>query len=218
MDTNKIIDDLLRRYPALAVCRGEVEKACEAIIHSYEEGGKVLTCGNGGSAADADHIVGELMKSFEGRRPLDESLWRDLTEVDPSRGAFLAEKLQTGLPAISLNAHTALITAVANDIDPSLVFAQQVTAYGREEDVLIALTTSGNSRNVVDAAITAKAMGMTVIAMTGEGGGRLKEFADILIAVPARRTAEVQEYHLPVYHAICKAVEEAFFGTANDER
>jgi D-sedoheptulose 7-phosphate isomerase len=218
MDTNKIIDDLQRRHPALEVCRGAVESACEAVVNSYEEGGKVLTCGNGGSAADADHIVGELMKSFEGRRPLDESLWRDLTEVDPSRGAYLAEKLQTGLPAISLNAHTALITAVANDIDPALIFAQQVAAYGREEDILIALTTSGNSRNVVDAAITAKAMGMTVIGMTGEGGGKLKEFADILIAVPARRTAEVQEYHLPVYHAICKAVEETFFGTTNDER
>ncbi len=218
MDTNKIIDDLQRRHPALEVCRGAVELACEAVVNSYEEGGKVLTCGNGGSAADADHIVGELMKSFEGRRPLDESLWRDLTEVDPSRGAYLAEKLQTGLPAISLNAHTALITAVANDIDPALIFAQQVAAYGREEDILIALTTSGNSRNVVDAAITAKAMGMTVIGMTGEGGGKLKEFADILIAVPARRTAEVQEYHLPVYHAICKAVEETFFGTTNDER
>jgi len=212
-----IIEDLLRRHPALEVCRGDIVAACEAVINSYEEGGKVLTCGNGGSAADADHIVGELMKSFEGRRPVDESLWRDLVEVDPSRGAYLAEKLQTGLPAISLNAHTALITAVANDIDAALIFAQQVAAYGREEDILIALTTSGNSRNVVDAAITAKAMGMTVVGMTGEGGGKLKEFSDILIAVPARRTAEVQEYHLPVYHAICKAVEEAFFGTMNDE-
>jgi len=195
----------------------DIVAACEAVITGYEEGGKVLTCGNGGSAADADHIVGELMNSFEGRRPVDESLWRDLVEVDPSRGAYLAEKLQTGLPAISLNAHTALITAVANDIDAALIFAQQVAAYGREEDILIALTTSGNSRNVVDAAITAKAMGMTVVGMTGEGGGKLKEFSDILIAVPARRTAEVQEYHLPVYHAICKAVEEAFFGTMNDE-
>ncbi len=212
-----IIEDLLRRHPALEVCRGDIVAACGAVINSYEEGGKVLTCGNGGSAADADHIVGELMKSFEGRRPVDESLWRDLVEVDPSRGAYLAEKLQTGLPAISLNAHTALITAVANDIDAALIFAQQVAAYGREEDILIALTTSGNSRNVVDAAITAKAMGMTVVGMTGEGGGRLREFADILIAVPARRTAEVQEYHLPVYHAMCKAVEEAFFGTMNDE-
>ena len=218
MNTNKIIDDLLRRYPALETCREAVGEACDAVIAGYEEGGKVLTCGNGGSAADADHIVGELMKSFEGRRPLDDSLWRDLLEVDPSRGAYLAEKLQTGLPAISLNAHTALITAVANDIDPALIFAQQVVAYGREEDILIALTTSGNSRNVVDAAIAAKALGMTVIAMTGEGSGKLKEFADIFIAVPARRTAEVQEYHLPVYHAICKAVEEAFFGTTKDNR
>jgi hypothetical protein len=144
--------------------------------------------------------------------PLDEELRKDLTEADPSRGAFLAEKLQTGLPAISLNAHTALITAVANDMDASLVFAQQVASYGIGEDVLIALSTSGNSRNVVDAAVTAKAMGMTVIGMTGEGGGRLKEFCDICIRVPATRTAEVQEYHLPVYHTICRVVEEAFFG------
>ncbi len=214
--TNTIIQNLILRHPALEACRTDIAAACESVIGSYETGGKVLTCGNGGSAADADHIVGELMKSFEGRRPLDESLWRDLVEVDPSRGAYLAERLQTGLPAISLNAHTALITAVANDIDPSLIFAQQVAAYGREEDVLIALSTSGNSKNVLDAAITAKAMGMSVIGMTGEDGGKLKEFCDIAIRVPAQRTAEVQEYHLPVYHAICKAVEEAFFG--NDER
>ena len=212
MDTNQIIDDLMRRYPALEACREEITRAALALIRCYEEGGKVMTCGNGGSAADADHIVGELMKSFEGHRPLDDEMRQQLGEVDPVRGAYLADHLQIGLPAISLNAHTSLISAVANDIDPALIFAQQVVAYGIEEDVLIALSTSGNSSNVVDAAIAARAMGMTVIGFTGEGGGRLAEHCDICIRVPASRTAEVQEYHLPVYHTLCKVVEEAFFG------
>ncbi len=216
METNRIIDELMRRYPALEPCRGDIVQACLAVVNAYERGGKVLACGNGGSAADAGHIVGELMKSFEGRRPLDDEMKQQLGEVDPVRGAYLADRLQMGLPAISLNAHTALITAVANDIDPSLIFAQQVISYGIEEDVLIALSTSGNSANVVDAAIAAKAMGMTVIAMTGEGGGRLAEYCDICIRVPATRTAEVQEYHLPVYHTICKVVEEAFFGEVDE--
>ena len=208
----KILDQLFLRYPPLEVCRPEVEAACEAVINSYRHGGKVLVCGNGGSAADADHIVGELMKSFEGKRPLDDKIKRRLEKTEPQRGHYIAGKLQQGLPAISLNAHTALITATANDLDPALIFAQQVAGYGRAGDVMIAISTSGNSQNVTDAAITAKAMGLTVIGMTGEGGGKLKETCDIIIRVPASRTAEVQEYHLPVYHTLCRVVEEEVFG------
>ncbi len=208
----KILDQLFLRYPPLEFCRPEVEAACEAVINSYRHGGKVLVCGNGGSAADADHIVGELMKSFEGKRPLDDKIKRRLEKTEPQRGHYIAGKLQQGLPAISLNAHTALITATANDLDPALIFAQQVAGYGRAGDVMIAISTSGNSQNVTDAAITAKAMGLTVIGMTGEGGGKLKETCDIIIRVPASRTAEVQEYHLPVYHTLCRVVEEELFG------
>ena len=213
----KIIDDLIQRYPALSVCRKEVEAACAVMIETYRNGGKVLACGNGGSAADAGHIVGELMKGFEKKRELEDTLKKNLEEVGGERGRYLADILQKALPAISLNTHEALISAVANDMDADLVFAQQVAGYGNKGDVLFAITTSGNSRNVIDAAITARAMGLTVIGLTGESGGRLKAYCDITICVPAQRTAEVQEYHLPVYHTLCRVVEEEMFGTMNDE-
>ncbi len=206
------IHQLLLRYPGLSACKEDVEAACRAIVNCYERGGKVLACGNGGSAADAGHIVGELMKSFEKKRVLNAGTREALVSMDPERGSYLAEKLQEGLPAISLNAHGALISAVANDMDASLVFAQQVAGYGKNGDVLIAITTSGNSQNVMDAAITAKALGITVIGLTGKTGGKLKRYCDITIRVPATRTAEVQEYHLPVYHAICRVTEEMLFG------
>lgn len=207
----KSLNQLFLRYSALESCRVDIEAACQAVIHSYKQDGKLLVCGNGGSAADADHIVGELMKSFEKKRPLDKKIQKTLTAEDPERGTYIAGKLQQGLPAISLNAQAALLSAVANDIDASLVYAQQVAGYGKTGDVLVAISTSGNSRNVLDAAITAKAMGLTVIGLTGQIGGKLKQYCDVTICVPATRTAEVQEYHLPVYHAICLVVEEEFF-------
>lgn len=207
-----ILDELLKRYPQLQVVCSEISKAGDALIRCYEQGGKVLVCGNGGSCSDSDHIVSELMKGFEHKRPVTEELKAHLKEIDGDRGAYLAEKLQHGLPAISLSAHSALITAVANDTDANLIFAQQVVGYGNIGDVLLAISSSGNSQNVIDALITAKAKGLTVIGLTGETGGEMNHFCDILINVPGTRTAFVQELHLPVYHTLCLMVENHFFG------
>jgi D-sedoheptulose 7-phosphate isomerase len=172
----------------------------------------VLVCGNGGSCSDADHIVGELMKSFEGYRPLAKSLQEKLTELSPDRGKMLAEKLQQGLPAISLTVHQSLITAIANDISGDVIYAQQVIGWGNPGDILIGLSTSGNSQNVIDALIVAKSKALTTIGFTDESGGKMKDWCDILLNVPERRTAYVQELHLPVYHAICMMVEKEMFG------
>ncbi|MCK4919808.1 MAG: SIS domain-containing protein [Bacteroidales bacterium] len=211
MDKKNILNELINRYPALEICRKDIEKACEAIIDCYSNDSKLLLCGNGGSGSDADHIVGELMKSFEKKRPIDKNFENCLKSVSHERGGYIAENLQNALPAISLNAHNALISAISNDVDASLVFAQQVEGYGKKGDILIAISTSGNSQNIVDAAITAKAKGITVIGLTGKHGGEVKQYCDIAICVPARNTAEVQEFHLPVYHTICKVVENKFF-------
>ena len=204
---------IIRRYPALSCCEKEIWEASMASIDCYENSRKILVCGNGGSCADADHIVGELMKSFEKRRPVEKDLEDGLKSVSNERGEYIAKNLQSALPAISLNAHSSLISAISNDIDPNLIFAQQVAGYGREGDLLIAISTSGNSQNIVDAVITAKAKGLTVIGLTGQSGGEMKQYCDIPICVPAVNTAEVQELHLPVYHTICKAVENRFFNT-----
>jgi D-sedoheptulose 7-phosphate isomerase len=155
MDKEKSLDRLCERYPALTGVKDSVSKAAGMIIDCYSKGGKLLICGNGGSSADADHLAGELMKSFESGRPLDESFKSRLCEISGTRGKYLAEKLEHALPAISLSSHTALTTAISIDIDPSLIFAQQVMGYGNEEDVLIAISTSGNSANIVDPCITA---------------------------------------------------------------
>ena len=160
-------------------------------------------CGNGGSASDAEHIVGELMKGFYRQR----SLSREEKEIFGELG----DNLQEALPAISLTGHPALSTAFMNDVDPEMVFAQQVYGYGRKGDVLMALTTSGNSRNVLNAARVARAKGMKVVGLTGRDGGSLKELCDVCIIVPGQATADIQEYHLPVYHTICAMLEESFF-------
>ena len=212
MENKQILDELTRRYPSLAGLAGSIERAAGCLTECYGTGHKVLICGNGGSSSDSDHIAGELLKGFENKRPIDTDLKRKLLSLSQERGSLLSEKLQAGLPAISLSAHSGLITAVANDTDPGLIYAQQVTGLGVEGDVLIGLSTSGNARNVIDAALVAKAMGLTVIAMTGATGGTLKDFADILINVPETRTAWVQELHLPVYHVICLMVENSLFG------
>ncbi len=207
-----ILDDLLKRYPLLDTVKNEILNAGQCLIDCYDNKGKVLVCGNGGSSSDSDHIVGELMKGFEHKRPVAESLKAQLTEFGGERGSYLAEKLQQALPAISLTAHNALITAVANDTDANLIFAQQVVGYGNVGDVLIAISSSGNSQNVLDAILTAKAKGLSVIGLTGETGGKMKSMCDILINVPGKRTASVQEFHLPVYHALCVMIETHFFG------
>ena len=212
MENIFFLTELITRYPQLVSVTEEIRKAAESLITCYEQGGKALICGNGGSCSDSDHIVGELMKGFENKRRIGEALKKQLMDTAGERGAYLAEKLQHALPAISLTAHTALITAVANDTDADLIFAQQVVGYGNVGDVMIGISSSGNSQNVIDALITAKAKGMTVIGLTGETGGKMSSFCDILINVPGRRTAFVQELHLPVYHVLCLMVENHFFG------
>ncbi|HEX2970361.1 MAG TPA: SIS domain-containing protein [Bacteroidales bacterium] len=202
---------LLQKHPELSVIETEIARAADCLIKCFNAGGKLLICGNGGSCADSDHITGELMKGFEHKRPVDDEFKRKLVAKDNERGQYIAGKLQQGFPVISLSAHTALITAVANDIDPDLIFAQQVASYGRKGDVLLAISTSGNSKNIVDAVITALAKEMTVIGMTGETGGRMKSLCDILLNVPATRTANIQELHLPMYHSICRIIENYFF-------
>lgn len=212
METKALIDQLCERYPSLTTVKPAIEDACNQLIACYEQGGKILVCGNGGSCSDSDHIVGELMKSFELKRPVKSDIQEKLALLDPDRGSYLASHLQQGLPAISLTAHTALITAVANDIHADIIFAQQVIGYGRPNDVLIGISSSGNSQNVVDACLVARAMNLKVIGLTGETGGKMKGLCDILINVPGRHTAFVQELHLPVYHLLCLAIEHHFFG------
>jgi len=207
-----LLNQLCERYPELSGVRDSIAQAAGIIIKSYTAGGKLLICGNGGSSADSQHLVGELMKSYECERPLDMSFKKRLAEISASRGKYLAEKLEHGLPAISLTAHTALTSAISNDKDANLVFAQQVIGYGMENDVLIGISTSGNSQNIVDACITARAMNINVIGITGKTGGKMKQHCDILINVPEDITANVQELQLPVMHILCRIVENHFYG------
>ena len=211
MENNPILLELMERHPRLLPLRDEIAKAAELLVLCFRNGGKLLVCGNGGSSSDSDHIAGEMMKGFVHSRRINEKLRNALVASGGERGAYLSEKLQQGLPSISLSAHTALITAIANDTDADLIFAQQVISYGKPGDVLMALSTSGNSRNVIDAIITAKATDMIVIGLTGESGGKMSQLCDILIAVPSEGTAFIQELHLPVYHAICRIVESEIF-------
>lgn len=212
MEHNSFLEELIRRYPQLLPVQLEIKKAAEYLITCYRQGGKVLVCGNGGSCSDSDHIVGELMKGFEHKRPVGDKLRKELLALDTERGKYLSEHLQQGLPAISLAAHNALITAVANDTDANLIFAQQIVGYGNAGDILVAISSSGNSRNILDAALTARAKGMSVVGLTGESGGKLKPLCDILINVAGKSTAHVQELHLPVYHTLCQMVEKSIFG------
>lgn len=207
-----LLQTLTDRYPVLLPCREDIAACAERIGDTFARGGKLLIAGNGGSAADAEHIVGELMKSFVLPRPLDAALTERMRAIDPQRGDVLAKNLQQGLPAIALDGHPALSTAFQNDCQPQLVFAQQVMGYGREGDALLAISTSGNSENVLYAAIAAKARGMVVIGLTGERESRLSALSDVCIRVPATETYQVQELHLPVYHALCMIWEKRFFG------
>lgn len=206
------LERLLQRYPALDACREEIQKAYEILKETYERKGMLLVCGNGGSGADSEHIVGELMKEFAIKRPLPEEMKQKLREVSPEYGELLGRHLQGSLPAIPLTGNIALSTAFANDAVPELVFAQQVYGYGDENSALLGISTSGNSKNVIYAIETARVKGMAVIGLTGEGGGKMKELCDVCICVPAASTPDIQELHLPVYHALCRMIEEAFFG------
>lgn len=208
---NHILEDLILRYPVLTQNKAGIADAVETIVAAVNAGGKLLTAGNGGSAMDAEHIVGELMKSFVKKRSLADSFQNQLVKVDEVYGEELASSLQGVVPAISLVSHPALSTAFSNDVNPLLGFAQQLYGFGSSKDVFLALSTSGNSKNILYAAVVAKAKGMKVIAMTGKTGGKLAGYADVLINVPDTEPYKVQELHLPIYHALCLMLEENYF-------
>ncbi len=205
------LDILMERYPALLPVRGEIEKAYGLIKESYDQGGKLLIAGNGGSCADSQHIVGELMKGFCKKRPVPEDFARALLSADPERGGLIAGKLQGALPAMALTDHQALNTAFANDVDGDFCFAQQVYGYGDPGDVLLAISTSGNSKNLMYAAAVAKAKGMKLIVLTGKDGGLLAKTADCALIAPSQETYMIQELHLPIYHTLCLMLEETYF-------
>lgn len=211
MTVLQILEQLMERYPILLPCKKDILSAYEIMRDSYYNKGKLLIAGNGGSAADSEHIVGELMKGFVKKRSLSVSDKKKLLDIDCDYGKSLSDSLQGALPAIALTGHTALSTAYLNDVDGTLGFAQQVYGYGTEKDVFLGITTSGNSLNVINAAIVAKAKGLKVIALTGKDGGKIKKYADICIIVPEKETFKIQELHLPVYHSLCLMLEEEFF-------
>ncbi len=207
----KHIDELCARYPVLAVCKNDIEKAAKILIESFESGRKLLVAGNGGSCADSDHISGELLKSFVKKRRPSAELIDSIRKINPETGDYLSDKLQGSLPVIALTNNTALMTASLNDVDGNIMFAQQVNGYGKKGDVFLGISTSGNSMDIVYPAVVAKAKGLKTIALTGKDGGKLKGIADICIVVPENETFKIQELHLPVYHALCLEVEEYFW-------
>ena len=209
-NTYAILMELTERYPALEVVKEDVLSAFELIKTAYEKDCRVYVCGNGGSASDSEHIVGELMKCFKKPRPIDKALAEKLSQ-EGELGLQLLEDLEGGLPAISLCGHPALTFAYLNDTNPMLTFAQQLSVLGRGGDVLLTLSTSGNSKNCVYATVVAKALQMKTVFLGGGTGGKLKELADVSVIVPAKETFKVQEYHLPIYHCLCAMLEEEFF-------
>ncbi len=210
--TKHVIGNLIERYPALDVCKEDIQDAIALLISCYQSKKKVLVVGNGGSAADAQHIVGELMKSFVLPRKLSATKQQSIRENFPESSQYLIDNLQDVLPAVSLLGETALTSAYANDKAPDLVFAQQVLGLGNEGDILIAISTSGTSRNVLYACEVAKIQSMQIIGLTGHSGGTMKEICDVTICAPSDMTYQIQEHHLPIYHTICLALEEEFFG------
>jgi D-sedoheptulose 7-phosphate isomerase len=211
MKTRKILEELVGRYPLLESVQEDIWRAYEVMADSYANGGKLLVAGNGGSAADAEHIVGELMKGFVKPRKLNDEIVDKLKKVDEKMGEVLGEMLQGTLPAIALVDHVALSTAYLNDQDPLLGFAQQLNGYGVAGDVFLGISTSGNSQNILYACTVAKAKNMPIIGLAGRDGGKLKEMSDVAIVVPENETYKIQELHLPIYHALCLMLEERFF-------
>lgn len=206
-----ILEQFIASYHELAVCKDSIEKAFMLLKDSFSQGGKVLVCGNGGSAADSDHIVGELMKGFLLKRPVSNLDREKLKNLYPEDGDYLSDYLQGALPAISLTNQSALMTAFANDVAADMQFAQQVYGYGRKGDVLIGISTSGNASNVINAAKVAKAFGVNTIGLTGKDGGRMNSLCDVMIKAPQIETYKIQEYHLPIYHSLCAMIELEFF-------
>lgn len=210
--TRLICGDLVKRMPELLPLEQDILTAVTQICDCFANGGKLLVCGNGGSAADSEHIVGELMKGFLLRRPLSAEMQEKLERLYPEDAPAMTDALQQGLPAISLISQTALMTAFGNDVSAQMGMAQQVLGYGRTKDILLTISTSGNSANVLYAAKMAQVLGVGVIGLTGESGGKLKELCDICLCAPSPVTFRIQEYHLPIYHCICACVENEMFG------
>ncbi len=209
----KHVDLLLCRYPQLVECQNSIQGGYEIMEHAFSEDHKLLVAGNGGSAADSEHIAGELMKHFRIPRPIQRSLAEKLISIDGKRGPKLVQNLERSLMAIPLVAHEALTTAYINDVDGYGVFAQQLLGFGRQGDVFLGISTSGNSQNIMNAAVVARALGIKVIGLTGQNGGELGEFADVAVKVPETETYMIQELHLPIYHCWCMMLEDRFFGT-----
>ena len=208
--TRQILTEMLERYPALKNCEKDILSVYETLYACFSNGHRLYLCGNGGSAADCEHIAGELLKSFKKCRPIV-GAYAEALKMQGERGQVLVEQLESGLPAVSLCGHIAFSTALQNDRDPMFVFAQQVNAWGQEGDVLLTISTSGNSKNCLYAATVAKAKKMNVTALLGGSGGVLKTVADSAVVVPEKETYKVQELHLPVYHCLCAMLEEEFF-------
>lgn len=209
---NNHIEVLIERYPQLLECRESIQAAYDILKEAYTKDRKLLVCGNGGSASDSEHIVGELMKEFKLKREVYHDQAEAMQRIDPELGTILAKHLQGALPAIALTGHSSLTTAFMNDSNPELIFAQQVNGYGKAGDVFLGISTSGNSRNILFAAVTAKSKGMKVIGLTGQKPNRLAQLADVCIQVTETETYKIQELHLPVYHCLCMMLEEHFFG------
>ncbi|MDR0441860.1 MAG: SIS domain-containing protein [Treponema sp.] len=205
------LQQLIKRYPQLEPVRNDINTAFDIISESFAKGGKLLIAGNGGSAADAEHIVGELMKNFAKKRSLPDMFVLNIKKIDEEISNYLVPRLQPGLPAIALSGHASLNTACINDIDGNITFAQQVYGYGKEDDVFLGISTSGNAKNVLYAAATAKAKKIKVIALTGADGGKLKSLADVCVIAPETETYKIQELHLPIYHCLCLMLEDHFF-------
>lgn len=208
----KHIDLLIDRYPVLEICKEDIISGYELLEECYTNGGKLLIAGNGGSAADAEHIAGELMKRFKTPRPIPNELKEKLIKIDPVRGENLSKNLERPLIAIPLVAHEALTTAYINDVDGLGVFAQQLYGFGKKNDVFLGISTSGNSQNVMSATVVARALGIKVLGLTGELGGELNMVSNVCVKVPETETYRIQELHLPVYHCWCLMLEDHFFG------
>jgi len=209
-EARPLLNELLTRYPTLVDCGEDIEKVRNVLQETFETGHKLLLCGNGGSAADCEHIAGELLKGFERKRPLGAELRDKLARQAPD-GALLSERLQGGLPVLSLVGHLSFSTAFANDVEPNLVFAQLVAAVGKPGDALLAISTSGNARNVLLAVQTARACELAVVGLIGRDGGQLAKSCDTCVVVPGERTPDIRELHVPVYHYLCRSLEEHFF-------
>ncbi len=206
------MENLMRRYPSLISCKEDIIGVTNTLIQAYENGAKLLLCGNGGSCADCEHIVGELMKGFLLKRPISVAQKQEMRENNPNITDDVLSKLQLAVPAIALPSFAGLNSAFCNDVDPELIYAQTLMGLGKAGDVILCLSTSGNSKNCVVAAEVAKGLGLTVVALTGESGGKLSGIADICIKAPERETYKVQELHLPIYHYICAEIERYFWG------